>query len=250
MSSITEPSKEEEDKSFIDAYKLVNERLRLSVSERDAMCEEKKVAEVTSLRKSSLRPPKNNKFVCPLKEVIAESQVDISAITMVSHNTLKKENNLLKREKKEQNRKVKNAVRQNSQLKDENKSLAKEVKLLKSMIDGNKETLSSRNEIIDAERSKNDRLKSSLNQERKSRVIDRGLANQNRKLKMNMTDIISNLRKHQHMNDELIQLREESDKMKAALEKTVTMKNKRINELRTNMNDMNESGDAALARRV
>ena len=64
-----------------------------------------------------------------------------------------------------------------------------------------------------------------------------------------MTDVISDLRKHQHMNDELIQSREELDKKKAALMKTLTMKDKCINELKRNMNTLNESGDAALARR-
>jgi len=241
--------KENEDKSFINAHKIVNNRSRLSVSERQIICKEKKVAEETSLRKSSLRSTRSNEFLSPLIEVIVESQVDISTVTMVSHNVLKKENKSLKMEKKQQNRKMKNVLRQNTQLKDENKSLAKEVKLLKSIINGKEERISCQNEIIDAERSKNDRLKSSLSKERRSRVINRGLANENRKLKVNMTEIISNLRKHQHMNDELIQLKEESEKRKAALEKTITIKNKCINELKNNMNVINESGDAALARR-
>ena len=126
--------------------------------------------------------------MCPLKEVITDSQIDISAVTMVSHQVLKKENNLLKKEKKEQNRKVKHVARQNSQLNDENQTLTKEVKLLKSIINGKTDRISFFYEIIEAERSKIDRLKSSLNQERKSRVIDRGLPSENRKLKVNMTN--------------------------------------------------------------
>ena len=172
-SSSVENCNEKDDKTFINAYKLVNLKSRLSVSERYIMCKEKKVVEVTSSRKSSLRPSKSNKFVCPLKEVITDSQIDISTVTMVSHRVLKKKNNLLKREKKEQNRKVKHVARQNSQLKDENKTLTQDI----------------------------------------------------------------------------IQSREESDKKKAALVKTLTMKDKCINELKRHMNTLNESGDAALARR-
>ena len=63
------------------------------------------------LRKLSFHSTRSNEFASPLKEVIVESQVDISTVTMVPRNALKKENKLLKREKKEQIRKVKNVVR-------------------------------------------------------------------------------------------------------------------------------------------
>ena len=54
-SSSIESCNEKEDKTFMNAYKLVNLKSRLSVSERDVICKEKKVVEVTSLRKLSLR---------------------------------------------------------------------------------------------------------------------------------------------------------------------------------------------------
>ena len=65
---------------------------------------------MASLRKLSLRLARSNEFARPLEEVFVKLQVDISAVTVVSCNVLKKENKLLQREKKEQTRKVKNAV--------------------------------------------------------------------------------------------------------------------------------------------